>query len=216
MSGSLNGTVEAGPSGSKGFDCDFTLTAQDVANYKAQGYIFCVRYLSRTTPVEQSGDLSNAEAQTILAGGLALMAVQHVAAPPWTPSQQLGTQYGNNAASCAKEVGLPPGMNIWLDLEGVQSGTSAGTVTDYCNAWFAAVSAAGYVPGLYVGASAILNSTQLYEDLTVEHYWQSGSTTPEVAVRGYQMIQTIPGGDIDIDTTQTDNLGGTVLWLAPG
>ncbi len=38
-----------------------------------------------------------------------------------------------------------------------------------------------------------------------------------VATRGYQLIQgaetTVNGIGIDSDTTQNDNLGGTVLWL---
>jgi glycoside hydrolase-like protein len=213
--GTLAGTVQSAPPGTLGFDCDFTLTAQDVANYVSQGYKFCVRYITRSQPTEQPGDLTTAEANTILNGGLALMAVQHVAASPWTPSQSLGTEYGNNAVSCSKEVGLPPGMNIWLDLEGVAAGTPAQTVIDYCNAWFAPVAAAGYVPGLYVGAAAILDGDELYWDLSCQHYWKSGSAVPDVTVRGYQLFQRIPpdGGDIDQDATKTDQLGGSVLWL---
>ena len=216
--GTLKGTVAAAPTGSLGFDCDFTLTTQDVESYVAQGYKFCVRYITRSQPTEQPGDLTAEEAKTILAGGLALMAVQHVAASPWYPTQALGTEYGENAVACAQEVGLPPGMNIWLDLEGVGSGTSAQNVIDYCNAWFAPLAAAGYVPGLYVGANAVLDSDELYWDLDCQHYWRSGSNVPDVAVRGYQLFQRIPpdGGDIDQDATRTDNLGGTALWLAPG
>ncbi|HEX3675046.1 MAG TPA: DUF1906 domain-containing protein [Rhizomicrobium sp.] len=214
-SGALSGNVVAAPQGMLGFDCDFELTAQGVATYVSQGYKFCVRYITRAQPTEQPGDLTAAEANTILAGGLALMAVQHVAASPWTPSQSLGTQYGANAVSCAKEVGLPAGMNIWLDLEGVASGTPSQAVIDYCNAWVAPVVRAGYVPGLYVGANAILDSDELYWDLQFSHYWRSGSSVPDVAVRGYQLFQRIPPGDADIDqdVTKADNLGGTVLWL---
>ncbi len=213
--GALAGAVVPAPQGLMGFDCDFTLTQQDVASYVSQGYKFCIRYLTRAAPTEQPGDLTNDEANTILAGGLALMAVQHVAASPWTPSQSLGAQYGDNAVACAKEVGLPPGMNIWLDLEGVAAGTDAQTVIDYCNAWAAQVAGAGYVPGLYVGAGAILDSDELYWDLQFQHYWRSGSDVPDVAIRGYQLFQRIPpgGSDIDQDATKTDSLGGTVLWL---
>jgi len=212
----LAGNVVAAPPGTLGFDCDFTLTSQDVAGYVSQGYRFCIRYISRSTPTEQEGDLTATEANTILNGGLALMAVQHVAASPWVPTPQLGTQYGNNAVSCAQEVGLPPGMNIWLDLEGINAKVPAQDVVDYCNSWYAPVAAAGYVPGVYVGADCILTGDELYWDLEFQHYWRSGSDVPEVAVRGYQMFQHIPGGssDIDQDVTRTDNLGGTALWLA--
>jgi hypothetical protein len=214
--GQLAGTVAPAPQGALGFDCDSVLSEQEAAAYLAEGYKFCVRYITRAQPTEQEGDLTTAEANAILGAGLALMVVQHVAASPWNPTETLGTQYGNNAVSCAKEVGLPPGMNVWLDLEGCAPNTPDQNVIDYCNAWFGLVAAAGYVPGLYVGSSAILDSDQLYWELDCEHYWRSGSSsTPDIAVRGYQMFQYIPGGtsDIDVDVTRTDLLGGTALWL---
>lgn len=216
----LPGSVQAAPSGALGFDCNTVLTATTAAAFATSGFTFAVRYLSRTSP-QGSGNLTTAEAQTILQAGLAVMAVQHVQAAGWVPSQALGTQYGQAAAANAQAVGLPPGINLWLDLEGVASGTAASTIIDYCNAWFAAVTVAGYVPGLYVGANSGLTSAQLYDDLTCQYYWQSGSSVPQVAVRGYCMVQTISdayvvdGVAYDKDVTQTDNLGNTPLWLAP-
>jgi len=110
-------------------------------------------------------------------------------------------------------------MNLWCDLEGIASGTSAAAVIDYCQAWYSAVYNAGYVPGLYVGANCILNGQQLYSNLAFQHYWKSLSNVPMVAKRGYQLIQqggsTVNGVGIDIDTTQNDNLGGAVLWVVP-
>lgn len=145
------------------------------------------------------------------------MAVQHVPAAGWSPSAALGQSYGNNAANNANAVGFPPGVNIWCDLEGVNQTTPAQEVIDYCAAWFAAVSAAGYVPGLYVGDSVVLSGRQLY-DLPFAHYWQSASEVPALPSRGYQMIQTLVQGlvngiGIDLDTAQTDGEGGQALWL---
>jgi hypothetical protein len=34
-------------------------------------------------------------------------------------------------------------------------------VIDYCEAWYEAVGALGYIPGLYVGAETLLNGSQL-------------------------------------------------------
>jgi hypothetical protein len=116
-------------------------------------------------------------------------------------------------------VGLPEGMNIWLDLEGIAEVASSFDVIASCNAWFAEVSAAGYVPGLYVGANAILDGEELYYALSVEHYWRSGSEVPDVEVRGYCMVETIDdayeidGCAYDQDITQADNLGNTPMWL---
>ena len=91
----------------------------------------------------------------------------------------------------------------------------------HCNAWFAEVAGAGFIPGIYVGANAILTGNELFWRLQTEHYWKSGSTVPDIPQRGYQLIQTIIDGDeidgvaIDRNLTKTDNLSGTVLWLSP-
>ncbi len=214
----LPGTVQSAAPGLKGFDTNTIVTAQVAQQFKAQGYSFCARYLSRSTS-QGSNDLSNAETANILNAGLALIAVQHVAAEGWVPSASLGTTNGTNAANNAASVGLPKGMNIWCDLEGVATGTASSVVIDYCQAWYTAVAAAGYVPGLYVGANCILTGQQLYSNLSYQHYWKSLSNVPMVATRGYQLIQgaetTVNGIGIDSDTTQNDNLGGAVLWLSP-
>jgi hypothetical protein len=82
--------------------------------------------------------------------------------------------------------------------------------------------AGGFVPGVYVGANAILNGAQLFNALKFQHFWKSGSIVPQIPVRGYQMIQTIPGHattvdgialHLDLDLTHTDALGGHVQWL---
>jgi len=208
--------VQSAPADSVGFDTDTALSATTAAAFVTAGFHFAIRYLSLGVS-ESSGDLTSAEVQYILNSGLALMAVQHVPESGWYPTQQLGQEYGQNAAKNAESVGLPAGVNIWLDLEGVNSAASADNVTAYCNAWFAAVSAAQYVPGLYVGASAILDSDQL-DSLNVEYYWKSGSNVP-YPTKGYCMVQSInsnyvvDGVAYDRDVVQKDNLGNTPVWL---
>lgn len=213
----LLGTVKSAPAGAKGFDCDTVLTSETATQFFEQGYVFCARYLSLGT-TQAAGDLSASEATDILNAGLALMPVQHVRTAGWSPSDSLGQTDGAHAASNAQAVGFPPGVNVWCDLEGVAQTTDAQAVIDHCTAWYHAVSAAGYVPGLYVGNEAILDGTQLY-DLPFQHYWQSCSHVPQVANRGYQLVQTlvtspVNGIGIDNDLTQTDNEGGQVLWLS--
>jgi len=132
-------------------------------------------------------------------------------------SAQLGTTYGDNAANNAISVGFPRKVNVWLDLEGISSEVSAEAVIQYCTSWYNAVAGAGYLPGLYVGANSILNSQQLY-DLPFQHYWQSESTVPPVAVRSYQMVQSyvgepVNGIGIDQDITYIDKEGGVPQWL---
>lgn len=217
----IDGLIEQAPPGVQGFDANTPLTTPVAAAFVQSGFRFCVRYLSRSTPGGK-GDLTRTEAQAILAGGLALMAVQHVLNPGWTPSLELGTRYGDAAVANAQAAGLPGGINIWLDLEGVKADVSAGEVIAYCNEWFGIVARAGYRPGLYVGAEAILTGDELYWRLKTKHYWRSGSKVPDLAMRGYQLIQRITaapdevnGIEIDRDVTVTDAFGDTVWWLAP-
>jgi hypothetical protein len=210
----LDGTVQGAAPGLRGFDANTVITAAVAQQFFSQGYAFCVRYLSRGP--QKSTDLSPEEATDILNSGLALFPVQHVSAAGWSPSGSLGQQYGAQAAVNAAGVGFPPGVNVWCDLEGVKTGTSAQDVIDYCRAWFDAVAAAGFVPGIYVGADAILSGQQLF-DLPFQHYWKSLSNVPPIPNRGYQLVQhpsqMVNGIAIDVDTTQTDNEGGQVQWL---
>lgn len=216
----LAGTLQTAAPGLKGFDTDTPITASAAQQFKVQGYSFCVRYLSLVTP-QQTGDLSNAEANYILGGGLALSAVQHPT--NLTLTAALGTEHGNNAATNAASIGLPRGMVLWCDLEAVDGNIPNSSITiSYCQAWFTAVQSAGYVPGLYVGVGTGLSGSQLY-DLPFTHYWESCSSVPTPEPRGYQMMQTCyaPPGlvvnnyNIDTDVTQNDHEGGAVVWLAP-
>ncbi|MBN3004364.1 DUF1906 domain-containing protein [Chromobacterium alkanivorans] len=207
--------VAAAPAGAHGFDADTPLSLELARQFAASGYRFCVRYLT-LGPNAYAADLSAGEAQDILGAGLALMAVQHVRDPGWSPNAAMGKSDGQNTVAHAQTAGLLPGVNVWCDLEGVADGASGQDVADYCTQWFEAVSNAAYAPGLYVGSAAGLSGTQLYE-LPFQHYWQSCSSVPSIPQRGYQMVQTlvpqtVNGIGIDADMTQTDQLGGTVKW----
>jgi glycoside hydrolase-like protein len=209
----LNGKVMTAAPGLIGWDTNAQVSAATARTFFGKGFRFCIRYLTRSSNVQSASDLTSGEAAAILDAGLALSAVQHVSPEGWQATADLGTKYGTNAVANAKQAGLPEGMNLWLDLEGVSANSSHQDVIDYCNNWFGAVDAEGYVSGVYVGANAILTGDELYLRLRTQHYWRSGSTVPDVSHRGYQLIQHI--GDIDRDVTQNDNLGGAVRWLAP-
>jgi hypothetical protein len=214
----LPGTVSAAPQGAQGFDANTKLTTPTAAALQKAGFLFAIRYLTRNSTPPPS-DLDATEARTILREGLALMAVQHVAADGWLPTLTKGRQYGQNALNHAQAVGFPPGVNLWLDLEGVNRSAPAKTVIGYCNTWFDEVAAAGYVPGIYVGANAGLSGDQLYWRLRTRYYWKSGSKVPPIPERGYCMVQRIVPGDrvagvaIDRNVTKIDNFGNSPLWL---
>jgi hypothetical protein len=211
LPGEIEGAIPAVP----GFDCNTILFADLAQQFYRQGYKFCVRYLSRGQ--ESSQDLTEQEATDILNAGLALMPVQHVRKPGWLPNQALGQQDGQAATANAQTVGFPAGVNLWCDLEGVGNSAQPQDVIDYCKAWYEAVSTVGYIPGLYVGAGALLTGQQLY-DLPFQHYWRSQSRVPEIPNRGYQILQLFPSVElngvwIDFDIAQTDKEGGTAQWL---
>jgi hypothetical protein len=175
----FSGQVEEAPPSLLGFDSDSIVSAALAQQFCSEGYKFCLRYFSLGGQ-ESPQDLSTQEATDILDSGLALMPVQHVRKAGWLPNGTLGQQYGQDAAANAQSVGFPSGINVWCDLEGAGSAASAHDVIDYCAAWFAAVYAAGYVPGLYVGSAEVLTGPQLYS-LPFQHYWRSQSS-----VRMYQ------------------------------
>lgn len=217
----LPGQVLPAPPGLHGIDSNTVLNDSHCRAVKARGFSFCLRYVSRGER-EQAHDLHEAEARTILDAGLALMPVQHVARAGWSPTKSLGTTYGRNAAAHVSEIGFPPGVNVWLDLEGVKNSTTHARVIDYCNAWISEVESTGFVPGVYIGARAILTGEEIFWRVRAKHFWRSGSRVPDVPHRGYQLIQKIikndkiDGVEIDRNLTVNDNFGQSVLWLAPG
>lgn len=220
----LSGSILPAPVGVKGFDANVTLSADAARAFHARGYRFAVRYVGREQMA--SHDLTAEEAEAILGAGLALMVVQHVLNPGWTPTGALGTEYGANAARFAQQIGVPAGVNVWCDLEGVAAGTPSADVAAYCNAWHYQVAAAGYAPGLYVGDSPGLSAHQLYSATKFQHYWGAYNLNEDEvpATRGLQLRQregtggTVAGittESYDDDHTMTDALGGQALWLQP-
>jgi hypothetical protein len=124
------------------------------------------------------------------------------------------------SASPPSALAFPSGVNVWCDLEGVDASVDPQDVINHCNAWFDAVNDAGYAPGLYVGANAILTGQQLFSNLKFQHYWRSQSNVPNIQ-RGYQLVQLFPammidGADMDVDVTQDDFRQGHAQWLIIG
>jgi hypothetical protein len=212
----LPGEFQSAISSVPGFDCDTALSANLARQFFTQGYKFCFRYLSSIGRVS-SQDLTKQEATNILNSGLALMPVQHARKQGWSPNQELGQQDGQEASVNSDTVGFPHRVSLWCDLEGVNSFVQTQDVIDYCEAWYETVRAAGYIPGLYVGAETLLIGRQLY-DLPFQHYWRSQSQVPDIPHRGYQVIQLNPpiqinGVRIDLDVALNDSQGGAAQWL---
>jgi hypothetical protein len=217
----LSGTAQAAPAGVKGFDANVTITSEQADAFWSDGFRFALRYVGRTQMA--SHDLTADEAAMLLSKGFGLMPVQHVEGGEWLATGALGTEYGANAAKFSQQIGFPPGVNVWLDLESVSTKCAASDVIAYCNNWYAQVAAAGYVPGVYLGWQPGLTGSQLYSSLKFQHYWAAynvdGVSSPRP--RGYQLVQSSGPGMVgsldtsvyDEDTTHVDGKGGQVLWL---
>lgn len=208
----MSGIVKAAIPGNA-FDVNTPISTSEALAFKNAGYSTCIRYIPRT-PELMKGNLTGVEIAAILAADLSLCVVQHVPLPNWQAMAALGKEYGEYAVAYAEQIGLAKGINIWLDLEEVAAGSDA---NGYCRAWFAAVQAAGWIPGLYVGWQSGLTSQQLYE-LPVTHYWRAYNCDQDVPVRGYQIIQhtqqILNGITFDPNTIRADALGDLPLVLS--
>ena len=198
-------TTAPTPNLTKGFDCLAPVSTQMAQAAVQAGYQFAVRYVDNLTAAEIDG---------ILGAGLALMLVKEgTGNGNYTPAN--GTSDGNQTVQLARNLGIPSGMAIFVDVE--DTGTSNANVQQYLTNWYAAVNEAGYVPAIYVG-TAQFTGQQLYDDFLFEHYWMAGEANlPFVYKRGYQMFQVGPGKidgqQVDNDLAQTDLLGGRLLCL---
>jgi hypothetical protein len=220
----LPGHVFTAPDGVRGFDTAERVTPSAAAAFRRAGYRFAVRYVRRDKP--HASALSGSEARSLLGVGIGLMIVQYVESDTsWQPTKAKGAKNGAVAASEAEMLGVPWGVTVWCDLEGVAPGTPSQRVIDYCNRWHSAVTGAGYVAGLYVGYRAGLSTTQLYRALRFTHYWSAYNLNADQfpAVRGVQMRQAVAGRvdrvpdatvDFQVDTIRADKLGGRPTLLA--
>lgn len=211
--------------GARGFDANQRITSAQARAFVEHGYSFAVRYVRRSTP--HAYDITAGELAGLLGNGLGVMLVQHVALPGWIPSGALGSSYGITAAAEATRAGLPHGVHLWCDLEGVRDGVPALDVIDYCNNWHRWVSDAGFRPGLYVGDSCGLSAVNLYRRLRFDSYWSAYNLNRDrhPIVRGVQMRQfaatledLVPGftnQTMDVDVIHADALGGTPTLLLP-
>ena len=154
-------------------------------------------------------DISVDELARITGAGLACWLVQHVRFPGWDPGAHDGAVDAQAALAAAKAAGYPSGAHLFLDLEGITgSGTSTAAFAD---AWSGAVTAAGYLAGLYVGYAVPLSPQQLYELPGYDCYW-SDAGHRLAATRSFAIEQghsvTIAGVEFDTDIVVPDALGG--------
>jgi hypothetical protein len=199
-----------------GFDTAAYVAREYIQPLRDAGYHYCLRYLRRDRHVNKAPDLtggvvslSHQELAELLEGGLDVGLVQFYSNA--APSQKRGEHVGRSAAWNAHQLGAPPGVTLWLDLEWSREAPPAKDSLAYANAWAAVVAAHGYEPGVYVGIHCGLTGDQLWSMPQVRHYWKSASAVPWVPHRGFQMLQSLQtrvhGLVIDQDLSALDNHG---------
>lgn len=214
----LRGSAGSAHDQALGFDTHTVITRKTAEAFAGQGYTFCLRYVSRGS-VGRQGDLTAGEAADILAAGLALMPVQQPADAGWLPTAARGNIYGRNAAAAARAIGIPAGVTVWLDLDGVASDSTEQDVLEYCASWYEAVEAAGYLPGLYVGERCGLDDAEPGA-VPFQCFWKSPGKAAVIPVGASQMFQSpmdakVNGMAIDVDQIKLAGKGPAPCWLGP-
>lgn len=182
-------------------------TAAQALALKASGVDFFVGYL---------GVINAARVGYVLDSGMAFMPVT------------LAGEYSDGAAdelAELKALGLPAGVTVWLDLEGLTAyHTDPAALIAKLNAWADAVDGAGYVAGLYVGVPQPLTSDELYA-LHVKRYWHGQGSVrdrngalSEPTKAGWCMTQVYPsvvraGVLVDCNIIGQDFQGRVPTWV---
>jgi hypothetical protein len=208
-----------------GFDCNSRVLADQARRMRDAGYRFAGRYVRREQA--HTFDLTTAEVVTLLDAGLGITIFQHVAKTGWMPSGRLGESYGAIAAEESRQLGIPPNVVLWCDLEGVSISAPTQAVIDFSNAWFDAVKAAHYDPGIYLGWRSGITGYDAYYKLKFRRYCAAYNLNRDAypAERGVCMQQSafpkeplrVPGIPWEYDTqfVMHDNFNNLPAMLLP-
>lgn len=197
------------PDGSLVVDCYQPLNLAACLQLAALGMRACLRYIDNLTAREAEWITEDAK--------MGLLFVRSCRAGGWLPTAIMGTSDGQQIAHAIAVLGCPKGVSGIIDHEG-----PGGSVVDealYLNAAYEAL--AGYcLPAVYVGAGTRLTADQLWHSLKMTRYMKSGSNVPDVAVRGYCVVQEppldrelpgLPNRKFDVSRANADRLGGRLV-----
>lgn len=207
-----NATVGARGIDSVGFSNNGT--AGQAFCLKASGVDFVIGYLGSVSPERLAA---------ILDAGMAFMPVTYAG------------EYKDGAADEIKELerlALPKKASVWLDLEGLEAfHANIPALTAMINQWADKITAAGYMPGLYVGAPQPFTSKELYALRVKRYWWGLGRCSDRFGMLaeptcGWCMVQQYHGQKngmmwkdtgvfVDTNGVQCDYQGRLPVWVAP-
>lgn len=210
----MNPIIEAVPDALL-FDTELVCSLGDLLALKAVGFRGGIRTVTVSAAPDPS-DITAKEVENFMAAGLGLMLYQRPRNPGWLPSAALGKADAAVFVAKAQRAGYLAGGSTWDDLEGI-GGNGAATIA-YTNEKAVDLKTAKYHPGDYIGDEVPLTGDELFHALIVDAYWRSLSNVPDIATRGYTMIQVaeniaIAGVVVDINVVRADRLGGRPSWM---
>jgi hypothetical protein len=197
--------------GARGIDCYRQLIPPTIAELVRDGFVFALRYLSRSGHINPS-DIRTIEAETLRRMGMAIGFVQHCPPGLWTPNRIIAQADALSAVRQLKAIGTPSGVTVWFDLESVNVDTEPSRIAEHVNSWSTVIDDGGFQSGLYVGSGCILSPHELWQ-LRVTRYWSAYNLNIDQypAERGVCMHQH-SGQAVrpwcDIDVVSLDALSG--------
>ena len=203
------------PVGAKGADTTATMTAARLADLVLHGCEYVGRYLPQMTVAEATLITST----TLPTGAKMGLVLFNFSRPNgWAPTAALGNSDAARDVAQMRALGLPAGACIVFDLEGCHG--PANSTKAHLEAWAAGITAAGFLPALYVGAApGGLDADGLYALKGIRSYVSSMSKIPTVTTRGFCAKQAYPGNvalpTVTVDWSQAghDFLGGACVAL---
>lgn len=199
-------------------DCLQPLTAWQVSGIAASGKFAALgRYVNLS---EGGGGYALSATELAMAAPkVGIFVIQEGRSSGW--NETTGRTDGAAAARNVLALNLPVDTLLVCDHEGTIP--SAQASIDYLQSWWTAARGEGMTRlRLYNGEGVLLSPSELYHALSFTGYWRSPSQVPNVDVRGYQAVQSVPfgqevlgpgGGQFDVSMAGQDLLGGAWAWV---
>lgn len=218
-----------------GFDTPGALTIEAARKFKAAGYAFGIRYLTRwpvkhCKPTADIGGwfyaLSRQELADCMTAELPIGIVQAADTKddPGNPWDDITPDGGRRLAESALEqlewLEVPKGITVFFDAE-YSPIPVASMLIGAIEAWGELLVKGGFQAGMYFGPGTGLTAEQAWDLRWINRYWRSASAVPFPSNRGVNMQQgtemELFGYDIDQNLACIDghHTMGRIRVIAP-
>ena len=196
------------PNQAKGWDAEDSVSADAVSCMKSAGYTFDMLYTNFDNDWQTTY-------KALAANGMHAVLQQGFGSNLFDPPSA-GTTTGQANVKSAQAVNYPKGADFFIDVESTDPATESSLI-QWINNWADQISAAGYVPAVYLGVPTALQPSDLNATTLpkIKVYWQSISSSAPDPAQGYVVVQgsgsTSCISSIDTDTAYIDNNGNHLI-----